>query len=46
MYSTPMKGTAQGYFDRAFDELTDKEIENPLANSGLGVKAKLAPNAK
>ena len=44
MDSTMMKGTVQGYFDRAFDEMTDKELENPLANSGLGVKAKLAPN--
>ena len=42
MDSTTMKGTVQGYFDRAFDEMTDKEVENPLANSGLGVKAKLA----
>ncbi|MEI7899409.1 MAG: hypothetical protein WCK89_04095, partial [bacterium] len=33
------------YFDRAFDEMTDKELETPLANSGLGVKAKLAPNS-
>jgi hypothetical protein len=40
-----MKGTVQGYFDRAFDEMTDKELETPLANSGLGVKAKLAPNS-
>jgi len=39
-----MKGTVQGYFDRAFDEMTDKELEAPLANSGLGVKAKLDPN--
>ena len=45
MDSTTMKGTVQGYFDRAFDEMTDKELETPLANSGLGVKAKLAPNA-
>ena len=37
MDSTTMKGTVQGYFDRAFDEMTDKELENPLANSGLGV---------
>ena len=43
MDSTTMKGTVQGYFDRAFDEMTDKELETPLANSGLGVKAKLAP---
>jgi len=41
MDSTTMKGTVQGYFDRAFDEMTDKELETPLANSGLGVKAKL-----
>ena len=36
MDSTTMKGTVQGYFDRAFDEMTDKELETPLANSGLG----------
>jgi len=42
MDATTMKGTVQGYFDRAFDEMTDKELETPLANSGLGVKAKLA----
>ena len=42
MDSTTMKGTVQGYFDRAFDEMTDKGLEKPLANSGLGVKAKLA----
>ena len=41
-----MKGTVQGYFDRTFDEMTDKELETPLANSGLGVKAQLAPNPK
>ena len=41
MDSTTMKGTVQGYFDRAFDEMTDKELETMLANSGLGVKAKL-----
>ncbi len=46
MDSTTMKGTVQGYFDRAFDEMTDKELETPLANSGLGVKAKLAPNPR
>ncbi len=45
MDTTTMKGTVQGYFDRAFDEMTDKELKNPLANSGLGVKAKLAPNS-
>ena len=44
MDSTTMKVTVQGYFDRAFDEMTDKDLETPLANSGLGVKAKLAPN--
>ena len=27
-----MKGTVQGYFDRAFDEMTDKELETPLDN--------------
>ncbi len=40
-----LKGTVRGYLDRAFDEMTDKELENPLANNGLGVKAKLAPNS-
>ena len=35
MYSTIMKGTVQGYFDLAFDEMTDKEVENPLANGAL-----------
>ena len=44
MDSTTMKGTIQGYFDRAFDERPDKDFETPLANSGLGVKAKLANN--
>ena len=39
-----MKGTIQGYFDRAYDEMTDKGSETPLANRRLGVKAKLAPN--
>ena len=43
MDSITMKGTVQGYFDRAFDEMTDKELETPLADSGLGVKAKRAP---
>ncbi|MEI7901894.1 MAG: hypothetical protein WCK89_16705 [bacterium] len=46
MVTTAMKGTVQGYFDRAFDEMTDKELETPLANSGLNVKATLAPNPK
>ena len=46
MDSTTMKGTVQGYFDRAFDEMSDKDFETPLANSALGVKAKLAPNPK
>ncbi len=38
-----MKGTVQGYFDRAFTEIADTEYETPLANSEMGVKAKLAP---
>ena len=38
MDTTTMKGTVQGYFDRAFDEMTDKELETPLANSGLGAR--------
>jgi hypothetical protein len=42
MDSTTMKGTVQWYFDRAFDEMTDKELETPLVNSGLGVKAEPA----
>jgi len=33
-----MKGTVQGYFDRTFDEMTDKELEAPLANSGSDVE--------
>jgi len=28
MDSTTMKGTVQCYFDRAFDEMTDKELKN------------------
>ena len=39
MDTTTMKGTVQGYFDRAFDEMTDKDYETPLANSGLGVNS-------
>jgi len=35
MDSTTMKGAVQGYFDRAFDEMTDKEVGNPLANGAL-----------
>jgi hypothetical protein len=38
-----MKGTVQGFFDRAFVEVAEKEYETPLANSDYGVKAKLAP---
>ena len=41
-----MKGTVQGYFDRAFDEMTDKELENPLANSSLGVVKRSTPNVQ
>jgi len=40
-----LKGTVQGYFDRAFVEVAEKDYETPLANSDYGVKAKLAPNA-
>jgi hypothetical protein len=40
MDSTTMKGTVQGYFDRAFDEMTDKELETPLANSGRGTEVR------
>ncbi len=39
-----LKGTVQGYFDRAFVEVAEKDYETPLANSDYGVKAKLAPN--
>ncbi len=45
MDSTTMKGTIQGYFDRAFSELSEEEFNTPLANSAFGVKAKLAPNS-
>lgn len=38
-----LKGTVQGYFDRAFVEVAEKDYETPLANSDYGVKAKLAP---
>lgn len=44
MDSAAMKGTAPVHFDRAPDERTDKELETPLDNSGLDVRAKLAPN--
>ena len=46
MDTTTMKSKVQGYFDLAFDEMTDRDYETPLANSGLGVKAKLAPNPR
>ena len=39
MDSTMMKGTVHGHFARAFDEMTDKELETPLANCGLGANA-------
>ena len=45
MDSTTLKGTVQGYFDRAFTELTEDEFNTPLANSAFGVKARLAPNS-
>ena len=35
MDSTTMKGTVLGYFDRAFDELTDKELETPTARPSI-----------
>jgi hypothetical protein len=38
-----MKGTVQGYFDRAFDEMTDKELEEPLAYSGPGRESQAGP---
>ena len=40
-----LKGTVQGYFDRAFMEVAEKDYENPLANSDYGIKTKLAPNS-
>jgi len=40
-----LKGTVQGYFDRAFVEVAEKDFETPLANSEFGVKAKLAPKS-
>ena len=40
-----LKGTVQGFFDRAFVEVAEKEFETPLANSKYGVKAKLAPKS-
>ncbi len=40
-----LKGTVQGYFDRAFVEVAEKDFETPLANSDYGVKAKLAPKS-
>ena len=46
MDSSSMKGTVHGCFDRAFDEMPDRDLENPFANSGPGVKANLDPNHK
>jgi len=43
MNLTALKGTVQGYFDRAFVEVAQAEYETPLANSELGYQAKLAP---
>ncbi len=40
-----LKGTVQGYFDRAFVEVAEKDYETPLANSDYGIKAKLAPQS-
>jgi len=31
-----LKGTVQGYFDRAFVEVAEKVYETPLANSDYG----------
>lgn len=42
---TTLKGTIQGYFDRAFTEVAQKDYETPLANSDFGYRAKLAKNA-
>jgi hypothetical protein len=44
MNLTALKGTVQGYFDRAFVEVAQTDYETPLANSELGYQAKLAPN--
>ena len=38
---TTLKGTVQGYFDRAFQEIAERDFETPLANSEFGVKSKL-----
>jgi hypothetical protein len=44
MNLTALKGTVQGYFDRAVVEVAQTDYETPLANSELGYQAKLAPN--
>ena len=36
-----MKGSVKGYFDRAFDEMTDRELETTLANIGMGLDVSL-----
>lgn len=45
MDSSTFKGTIQGYLEKAFQELGDKEFSTPLANSELGEKANLAANS-
>lgn len=45
MELSTLKGTIQGYFDRAFSEVAQKDYETPLANGDFGYRAKLAKNA-
>ncbi len=43
MDSSTMKGTVQGYFDRAFDEMTDKELGNPARQQRPGCESQTGP---
>lgn len=45
MDSTTFKGTIQGYLERSFQEMGEKEFKTPLAQSELGEKATLKENA-
>ncbi len=45
MDSTTFKGTIQGYLEKSFQEMGEKEFATPLANSSLGEKAQLAANS-
>ena len=45
MTTETLKGTIQGYFDRAFTELESKEFQTPLIRDGIGFKAGLAKNS-